>query len=48
MLITHISFQKMANDKAVEDHLGKEFVSKILDHASEGMKESDLTQIIYG
>ena len=45
MLIAHVSFQKMANDKAVEDRLGKEFVSKILDHASEGMEESDLKQI---
>merc|ERR1719490_351977 len=35
----------MANDKSVEDRLGKEFVSKILDHASEGMEESDLKQI---
>ena len=45
MLIAHVSFQKMANDKSVEDRLGKEFVSKILDHASEGMEESDLKQI---
>ena len=35
----------MSNDKAVEDHLGKEFVFKILNHASEGMEESDLKQI---
>ena len=35
----------MSNDKAVEDLLGKEFVSKILDHASEGMEEADLKQI---
>ena len=35
----------MSNDKAVEDLLGKDFVSKILDHASEGMEESDLKQI---
>ena len=35
----------MSNDRAVEDLLGKDFVSKILDHASEGMEESDLKQI---
>ena len=35
----------MSNDKNVEDCLGKEFVSKILDHASEGMEENDLKQI---
>ena len=35
----------MSNDKAVEDLLGKEFVYKILDHASEGMEEADLKQI---
>ena len=35
----------MSNDKAVEDRLGEDFVSKILDHASEGMEESDLKQI---
>ena len=35
----------MSNDRSVEDLLGKDFVSKILDHASEGMEESDLKQI---
>ena len=35
----------MSNDRNVEDCLGKEFVSKILDHASEGMEENDLKQI---
>ena len=44
--MAHVSFQKMANDKAVEDRLGKEFVFKILDHASGGgMEEDDLKQI---
>ena len=35
----------MSNDKDVENLLGKDFVSKILDHASEGMEENDLKQI---
>ena len=35
----------MSNDKDVEDRLGEDFVSKILDHASEGMEENDLQQI---
>ena len=35
----------MSNDRSVEDLVGKDFVSKILDHASEGMEESDLKQI---
>lgn len=35
----------MSNDKAVEDRLGEEFVFKILNHASEGMEDNDLTQI---
>ena len=35
----------MANDRVVEERLGKEFVSKILDHASEGMEDNDLKQI---
>ena len=35
----------MSNDRDVENLLGKDFVSKILDHASEGMEENDLQQI---
>ena len=35
----------MSNDRDVENLLGKDFVSKILDHASEGMEENDLKQI---
>ena len=35
----------MANDRVVEERLGEDFVSKILDHASEGMEENDLKQI---
>ena len=36
----------MSNDRDVEDRLGKEFVSKILDHATGGnLEEADLQQI---
>ena len=35
----------MNNDRDVENLVGKDFVSKILDHASEGMEENDLKQI---
>ena len=36
----------MSNDRNVEDCLGKEFVSKILDHATGGnLEEADLQQI---